>query len=102
MWGASPSPVLLGTYSFGADTLRISLHVQLCSLWVCLCLPVGSLGPKAWCRMGERLEEGAGGQGKGGLVLACSRWGHKAGPQQIGKSSIWATIHEAFFTSSKI
>ena len=76
MWGASPSPVLLGTYSFGADTLRISLHVQLCSLWVCLCLPVGSLGPKAWCRLGERLEEGAGGQGKGGLVLACSRWGH--------------------------
>ena len=55
MWGASPSPVLLGTYSFGADTLRISLHVQLCSLWVCLCLPVGSLGPKAWCRLGESL-----------------------------------------------
>lgn len=74
-----------------------------CSGPVCVSLwAVGSLGHKAWCRMWEQLEEGAGGQGKQGLVLAHSLWGHKAGPQQIGNFSIWATIHEAFFTSTKI
>ena len=97
-------PIPLSSWAPTASVLTPSgsLFMFNCSLRICLCVPVGSVGPKAWCRMGEWLEEGAGGQGKQGLVLACTCWGHKAGPQQIGNSSIWATIHEAFFMSTKI
>lgn len=70
-----PHPsVLLGTHSFGAYTLRISFHAQLfavdlsvCALWA-LWVPRPGAGWVAG-------EEGAGGQGKQGLVLACTRWG---------------------------
>lgn len=101
------SPVSLSSWApaTSASTASGSLFMFncVCSGPVCVSLwAVGSLGHKAWCRMREQLEEGAGGQGKQGLVLAHSLWGHKAGPQQIGNSSIWATIHEAFFTSTKI
>lgn len=101
------SPVSLSSWApaTSASTASGSLFTFncVCSGPVCVSLwAVGSLGHKAWCRMREQLEEGAGGQGKQGLVLAHSCWGHKAGPQQIGNSSIWATIHEAFFTSTKI